>query len=257
MNALSILIGVFLCLLLIVIITQLVVIWSLYRELCSRSDGTVRILKVIVKQMHQTIGNSVKHKCSNDGRSKGREPSNSKGRSLDDAKKNRCSNPVKSNSNSYRNKEKSLSAPRSSDPLPISPASRNEGGGNELVSSVHEPATNTGVSTINMSATPSKNPETYIYTYLSVEEGRFVESTLGKTSYYRYRVINDRLFFEFFCEDSRVSKAINNHSAIIDPFCIRTDDSKPYNEAKFIETREKGELDSNLDIMSKPLVHFY
>ena len=99
-------------------------------------------------------------------------------------------------------------------------------------------------------------PENLSYTNLSIVDGELTESTLGKASYYRYWTYENRFFFEFFCEDFRLSKAINNHSVLIDPFCQKSADSKPYQEAKSIVIIDFGELDSNLKIINKPLIKY-
>ena len=99
-------------------------------------------------------------------------------------------------------------------------------------------------------------PEKLDYTNLSIVDGALVESAAGKASYYRFWKYENRLFFEFFCEESRLLKTINNHSVTIDPFCQKSDDSKSHIEAESISTVKFGELDSNLRIVSKPIIKY-
>lgn len=105
----------------------------------------------------------------------------------------------------------------------------------------------------NSSLSKSEEP---CYTNLSIDSGSFVESTIGKTPYYRYWQNEGKLFFEFFCEESLLSKAINNHSVIIDPFCQKSNESISHAEAKSILTIKPGELDSNLKIVSKSIIKY-
>lgn len=107
-----------------------------------------------------------------------------------------------------------------------------------------------------VSSPPDSKPENEDYTNLSVVDGKLVETTVGKISYYRLWQKGDRFFFEFFCDESRLAKVIHNHSVLIDPFCQNSSDSMSYSEAKSISTIEKGEMDCNLKIISKPIIKY-
>lgn len=97
-------------------------------------------------------------------------------------------------------------------------------------------------------------PENVKYTDLSVVDGKLVPWSLGKTSYYHYWEYDGRYFFEFSCEKSKVAKAINNRSAVIDPFCQKDSSSVAVDAANDIITDKFGELDSELNVISKSTI---
>ena len=99
-------------------------------------------------------------------------------------------------------------------------------------------------------------PENAIFSYLAVYDGHLVSCAVGQTAYYRFWEYDGKRYFEFYCEPSKAPKAFNNRSVIIDPFCQKDNDSVPVDEAKAFTTLEFGEIDANLNIISKSLVRF-
>ena len=99
-------------------------------------------------------------------------------------------------------------------------------------------------------------PENAIFSELAVSDGHLVSCAVGQTAYYRSWEYDGKRYFEFYCEPSKAPKAFNNRSVIIDPFCLKDNDSIPVDEAKTFTTLEYGEIDANLNILSKSLVRF-
>lgn len=99
-------------------------------------------------------------------------------------------------------------------------------------------------------------PEKIVYTNLAVSDGRLVICAVGQTYYYHSWEYEGRCFFEFFCEQSKAAKAFNNHSVILDPFCQKDSYSISVDEAKAMEIIEFGELDKELNIISKSIIRF-
>ena len=99
-------------------------------------------------------------------------------------------------------------------------------------------------------------PENAVFSDLAVSDGHLVPCAVGQTAYYRTWEYDGKRYFEFYCEPSKAPKAFNNRSVIIDPFCLKDNDSVPVDEAKTFTTLEFGEIDANLNIISKSLVRF-
>lgn len=99
-------------------------------------------------------------------------------------------------------------------------------------------------------------PESFEYTDLSISDGQLTVCTLGKTSYYHCWAYEGKLYYEFYCDSIKVAKAINNHSAIIDPFCVKHKDSVSLDVAKSLDVIEYGELTSEYKIINKTTVKF-
>lgn len=99
-------------------------------------------------------------------------------------------------------------------------------------------------------------PEIVVYTNLAVSDGHLVPCTVGQNYYYHSWEYEGRYFFEFFCEQSKAAKAINNRSVILDPFCQKDSKSVPVDEAKLMEIIEFGEVDKELNIISKSIIRF-
>lgn len=97
-------------------------------------------------------------------------------------------------------------------------------------------------------------PENVTYTDLAVVDGKLVPWSMGKTSYYHYWEYEGRYFFEFFCEQTKAAKAINNRSAIIDPFCQKDSSSVAVDKANSMIIDKFGELDSELNVISKSII---
>lgn len=107
----------------------------------------------------------------------------------------------------------------------------------------------------------SFNPKTSIpkdatFSDLAVSDGHLVPCSLGQTAYYRFWEYEGNRYFEFYCDPSKAPKAFNNRSVIIDPFCQKTNDSVPVDEAKTFTTEEYGEIDADFNIISKSIVRF-
>lgn len=94
------------------------------------------------------------------------------------------------------------------------------------------------------------------YTSLTISDGKLVEATIGQTVYYRSWLQKGRIFFEFYCERSRMMKAINNRSAILDPCCIKDESSVLPDQANYVENIRPGELDSDYSIIKKTTIKF-
>lgn len=99
-------------------------------------------------------------------------------------------------------------------------------------------------------------PENAVFSDLAVSDGHLVSCAVGQTAYYRTWEYDGKRYFEFYCEPSKAPKAFNNRSVIIDPFCLKDNDSVPVDEAKTFTTLEYGEIDANLNIINKSLVRF-
>ena len=99
-------------------------------------------------------------------------------------------------------------------------------------------------------------PENVVYTNLAISDGHLVLCTVGQTYYYHTWEYEGRYFFEFFCEQSKVAKAVNNRSVILDPFCQKDSNSVPVDEAKSMENIEFGEVDKEFNIISKSIIRF-
>ena len=99
-------------------------------------------------------------------------------------------------------------------------------------------------------------PGNISYTNLGVSDGKLVPCSIGQTFYYHYWEYEGRYFYEFFCEPSEIEIAVNNRSAIIDPFCQKDSDSVDADEFKELIIKEFGELDSKLNIISKSIISY-
>lgn len=98
-------------------------------------------------------------------------------------------------------------------------------------------------------------PQNIEFTYFAVADGKFVVASIGQVSYYRSWKMNGQCYYQFYCDESRLNKAINNHSSVIDPFCIKSYDSVDFDVACCIETDECGLLDENNNIKKKTILN--
>lgn len=104
---------------------------------------------------------------------------------------------------------------------------------------------------------PKKSkPENISYQYLAVSDGRLVPCAIGQTSYYHYWEYGGKFYYEFFCEPSKIAKAVNNRSVIIDPFCQKDSDSVNVDQSKSMKIVEFGELDENFNIITKSIISY-
>jgi hypothetical protein len=104
---------------------------------------------------------------------------------------------------------------------------------------------------------PKKSkPENVSYQYLAVSDGRLVPCAVGQTPYYHYWEYEGKFYYEFFCDPSKVAKAVNNRSVIIDPFCQKDSDSVNVDKSKSMKIVEFGELDENINIITKSIISY-
>lgn len=99
-------------------------------------------------------------------------------------------------------------------------------------------------------------PADVSYQALAVSDGKLCPCEIGQTQYYRCWEYEGRLFFEFYCDKSKAAKAINNRSAILDPFCVKNPNSVPVDSAKSMVIEEFGELDNDYNVLSKSQIKF-
>lgn len=99
-------------------------------------------------------------------------------------------------------------------------------------------------------------PEAVTYKALAVLDGKLTPCEIGQTQYYRCWEYEGRIFFEFYCDKSKAAKAVNNRSAILEPFCVKNPNSVPVDSAKSMIIEQFGEIDSNYNIISKLHIKF-
>lgn len=99
-------------------------------------------------------------------------------------------------------------------------------------------------------------PEDSVFTNMGVSEGKLVIATGNQPCYYREWDFNGEKYYEFFCDEARVKKAIFNRSAVIDPYCDKHPDSSSPDESTKIETTEYGRLDRDYNIIQKAIVKY-
>lgn len=94
------------------------------------------------------------------------------------------------------------------------------------------------------------------FTYYTVSDAKLVAVSPGQAYYYRAWSQDGKQYYQFYCESGRISKAINNHSSVLDPFCTKTDDSAEYDFASEVITDECGQLDVDGKISKKTIIKF-
>lgn len=100
-------------------------------------------------------------------------------------------------------------------------------------------------------------PDDVVYSYLNPSDGRLISSNSQSAAYYRTWTFNGMIYYEFYCDESKMSKAINNRSALIEPFCTKDQSSSEADYASFIETVEPGVLDNNdYAIIKKTIIKY-
>lgn len=97
--------------------------------------------------------------------------------------------------------------------------------------------------TISQNNVESNRPLNAEYKYMKVSEGKFEISDNNQTSYYRCWEYNGKVYYEFYCEESKMAKAINNGSVLIEPFCLKTRDSINPDTATKVISISPGVLD--------------
>lgn len=99
-------------------------------------------------------------------------------------------------------------------------------------------------------------PEGTVFTNLGVSEGKLVIISGNQPSYYREWEFQGQKYYEFYCDDSRLKKAINNRSAVIDLYCEKHPDSINPDDAIRVETIEYGLLDNDYNIKQKAIIKY-
>ena len=111
---------------------------------------------------------------------------------------------------------------------------------------------------VSQSKITTNRPSNAEYKYMKVSEGKLEISDNTQTSYYRLWECNDKVYFEFFCDESKMAKAINNGGVLIEPFCIKTSDSVNPDIATRVESVSPGVLDIiNNTIIEKTTIKYF
>lgn len=91
------------------------------------------------------------------------------------------------------------------------------------------------------------------YLFLKVSDGKLVLS--DTISYYRAWLFNNVLYYEFYCDKSKIAKVINNRSALLEPFCEKDLTSEDANNATSILSIKPGILENNsYEITEKTII---
>lgn len=91
------------------------------------------------------------------------------------------------------------------------------------------------------------------YSDLTVLNGILKKAEPDQIVYYRSWEKNGKLLYEF-VNNERTRKAINNRSVIIEPFCIKREDSKSPDASEEIETIDPGILNEDYSIIKKAVI---
>lgn len=94
------------------------------------------------------------------------------------------------------------------------------------------------------------------FTYLTLSDKRLVEANVGQTSYYRCWHDKGKIYYEFFCDASKVKKAINNRDTLIAPCCMKDSSSVEPEYASDVKTVKVGELFSDFSIKEKTTIKY-
>ena len=101
------------------------------------------------------------------------------------------------------------------------------------------------------SATMDTPPKSLQFsTMITVKKGIFVEADSCDAIYYKSWTEKGKKYFEFVNND-RTKKAINNRSILIEPFCIKMEESISPDEADMIETKKPGILSDDYTVIEK------
>lgn len=99
-------------------------------------------------------------------------------------------------------------------------------------------------------------PKDVVYTFLKISDGQLVEALPSQIPYYRKWEFQGKIYYEFFCDSTKMAKAINNRSVLVEPFCDKDSSSLPYDSASAIKTLVFGELDSSNIIKTKTKIKY-
>lgn len=99
-------------------------------------------------------------------------------------------------------------------------------------------------------------PRDAVYTLLKISDEHLVEAMVNQQSYYRKWEFKGKYYYEFFCDSTKIGKAINNKSVIVEPFCEKDTASTSYDNAKSIETVHFGEIGADNAIIKKAIIKY-
>lgn len=100
-----------------------------------------------------------------------------------------------------------------------------------------------------------QRPEDGSFLYFKVSDGKLILS--DSISYYRAWSLNNVLYYEFHCDNSKMAKAINNRSVLLEPFCRKETSSEDADNATSIISIRPGTLDKNsYAIIEKTIIKF-
>lgn len=99
-------------------------------------------------------------------------------------------------------------------------------------------------------------PRDAVYTLLKISDEHLVEAMVNQQSYYRKWEFKGKYYYEFFCDSTKIGKAINNKSVIVEPFCEKDPASTSYDNAKSIETVHFGEIGADNAIIKKAIIKY-
>lgn len=104
-------------------------------------------------------------------------------------------------------------------------------------------------------STIAQRPTDDSYLFLKVSDGKLILS--DTISYYRAWLFNNVLYYEFYCDKSRIAKVINNRSVLLEPFCKKESSSEDADNATSIVSIKPGTLDKNsYAITEKTIIKF-
>jgi len=100
-------------------------------------------------------------------------------------------------------------------------------------------------------------PANVEYVYLTLSDKQLVPAGMGQTAYYRAWHSHGKIYFAFFCDTTKIMKAINNRDSLIAPCCIKASNSIEPNEATNITTVQPGELDNNYQVINPAIIKYF
>ena len=99
-------------------------------------------------------------------------------------------------------------------------------------------------------------PDDVSYIFLKAADRKLVESD-ASSSYYRAWIYENVLYYEFHCDRTRIQKAINNRSVLVEPFSVKDGSSIEVDESTDILTTKPGRLDpESYEIIEKAIIKY-
>ncbi len=99
-------------------------------------------------------------------------------------------------------------------------------------------------------------PDDVSYIFLKAVDRKLVESD-ASSSYYRAWEYGNVLYYEFHCDRTRIQKAINNRSVLVEPFSVKDGSSIEVDESTDILTTKPGRLDpESYEIIEKAIIKY-